>query len=51
MKNNAKICPKCGEKMIFDEGIVYTSLPPMYGYKCPKCGNYEYDRAPNLGKE
>ena len=36
------ICPKCGEKMILDEGKVYTSIPPKYGYKCPKCGNYEY---------
>ena len=48
-ENNAKICPKCGEKMIFDEGVVYTSHPPMYGYRCPKCGNYEYDRTPYLG--
>ena len=30
IKDNAKICPKCGEKMIFDEGVVYTSFPPNY---------------------
>lgn len=37
-KTDGKICPKCGEKMILDKDVVYTSNPVMYGYKCPKCG-------------
>lgn len=28
--------------MIGETDKVYTSLPPMYGYKCPKCGNQQY---------
>ena len=25
---------------------VYTSLPPQYGFKCPKCGAFEYSTTP-----
>lgn len=35
-------CKKCGEKVYIDTSIVYTSLPPMYQYKCPKCGDVSY---------
>ena len=35
-------CEKCGEKVYIDTSIVYTSLPPMYRYDCPKCGNVNY---------
>ena len=38
-----KFCSKCGAKMDWDHDKVYTTNPPMYGYKCPECGNYEYD--------
>lgn len=39
--NNMK-CEKCGTTMVGETDKVYTSDPPMYGYKCPKCGNYQY---------
>lgn len=35
-------CEQCGVEMIFDEEKIYTSNPPMYGYRCPECGNYLY---------
>lgn len=35
-------CQKCGEKVYIDDSIVYTSLPPMYKYDCPKCGDVGY---------
>lgn len=38
-----KICPHCKERMIRDDSKVYTSMPPQYGYKCPKCGEMEFD--------
>ena len=25
---------------------VYTSIPPQYGFKCPKCGAFEYSTTP-----
>ena len=45
---STKVCPKCGELMMFQKDIVYTSNPPMYGYKCLKCGHFEYSTEPNL---
>ena len=38
-----KICPRCKERMVRDDSKVYTSMPPQYGYKCPKCGEVEFD--------
>lgn len=32
------MCPTCGELMIKDNSMVYTSLPPKYKYVCPGCG-------------
>ena len=28
--------------MIADRSQVFTSYPPQYMYRCPKCGNIEY---------
>lgn len=36
------ICPKCGAKMRIDGGIVFTSNPPQYRYKCEECGHIEH---------
>ena len=38
-----KICPRCKERMVRDDSKVYTSMPPQYGYECPKCGEIEFD--------
>jgi hypothetical protein len=38
-----KICPHCKSRMIRDDSKVYTSMPPQYGYNCPKCGTMEFD--------
>ena len=38
-----KICPRCKERMVRDDSKVYTSMPPQYGYNCPKCGTMEFD--------
>ena len=38
-----KICPRCKSRMIRDDSKVYTSMPPQYGYNCPKCGTMEFD--------
>lgn len=38
-----KACPKCGAQMQIQEGRIYTSIPPMYGYTCPNCGEVDYD--------
>ena len=38
-----KICPHCKSRMIRDDSKVYTSMPPQYGYNCPKCGTIEFD--------
>lgn len=38
-----KICPRCKSRMIRDDSKVYTSIPPQYGYNCPKCGTTEFD--------
>lgn len=40
------ICKKCGSKMEMQKDRVYTSLPPMYGFVCPKCGAMEYSHTP-----
>ena len=37
-----KKCSKCRAKMIADRSQVFTSYPPQYMYRCPKCGNTEY---------
>ncbi len=38
-----KICPRCKERMVRDDSKIYTSIPPKYGYECPKCGEMEFD--------
>lgn len=38
-----KICPYCKEHMVRDDSKVYTSIPPKYGYNCPKCGAVVFD--------
>lgn len=38
-----KICPRCKERMVRDDSMVYTSMPPQYRYECPKCGESECD--------
>lgn len=38
-----KICPHCKERMVRDDSKVYISMPPQYGYNCPKCGAIEFD--------
>ena len=35
-------CKNCGAEMLVDTSVVYTSDPPMYKWKCPKCGCEEY---------
>ena len=35
-------CKQCGMEMICDETKILTSFPPKKEYKCPKCGNVEY---------
>ena len=42
-KGTYKICPRCKERMVRDDSKVYTSMPPQYGYECPKCGKMEFD--------
>lgn len=42
-KSVYKICPRCKERMVRDDSKVYTSMPPQYGYECPKCGEMEFD--------
>ena len=37
-----KKCSNCGAKMVADTSQVFTSYPPQYLYRCPKCGNSEY---------
>jgi ribosomal protein S27AE len=37
-----KKCSNCGAKMVADTSQVFTSYPPQYKYRCPKCGNTEY---------
>ena len=38
-----KVCSRCGTQMAIEEGVICTSNPPMYRYKCPKCGAMEFD--------
>lgn len=38
-----KICSKCGAQMQIEEGVMTTSIPPMYRYHCPVCGGLEFD--------
>lgn len=40
------ICKKCGTKMKMQKDVVYTSLPPMYGFVCPTCGAMDYSHTP-----
>lgn len=35
-------CPDCGGQMQRQNNVVYTSNPPMYGYRCKKCGAFHY---------
>lgn len=41
--NMVKICFQCGSAMKLQEGVIYISNPPKYGYTCPVCGAVEYD--------
>lgn len=42
LKRVNHVCPKCGQgTMKLDEGIVLTSNPPQYRYKCDRCGHIE----------
>ncbi len=45
------ICEKCGTKMQMEQGVVYTSNPPMFGYVCPKCGAKEYSHTPEYDND
>ena len=38
-----KICSKCGAQMQIEEGVMTSSIPPMYRYRCPVCGGLEFD--------
>ena len=38
-----KVCSRCGAQMEIEEGVICTSIPPMYRYRCPKCGAMEFD--------
>lgn len=50
-----KICPRCKERMVRDDSMIYTSMPPQYRYECPKCGESECDTVmydnPEMGKQ
>jgi uncharacterized OB-fold protein len=36
-------CKKCGSTNVkVDYDQVYTSIPPLYGYKCNECGEHGY---------
>lgn len=35
-------CEQCGGGMCKNNHIVLTSYPPMYLYKCNKCGHVDY---------
>lgn len=48
LEPSSKVCPVCGEMMMFQTDRVCTSYPPMYGYVCPKCCHIEYSLEPNL---
>lgn len=43
-------CPECGTEMKWD-GLVRTSLPPVYYHECPKCGYSNYYRTHNKDSE
>ncbi|MFA5031204.1 MAG: hypothetical protein WC495_06490, partial [Patescibacteria group bacterium] len=30
-------CPQCGEELLKDTSLVYTSYPPQISVDCPKC--------------
>jgi len=45
------ICKKCGTKMEMERDKVYTSNPPQYGFKCPKCGAFEFSTTPEYDDE
>jgi uncharacterized OB-fold protein len=48
-------CKKCGSTNVkIDYDQVYTSMPPLYGYKCNECGEHGYvkcDEAVNLSND
>lgn len=37
---NAK-CEVCGGQLYINNSIILTSYPPMFQYKCSKCGHIE----------
>lgn len=50
------LCDDCGKEMV-KENFVCLSDPPLYSYKCPKCGkvitsykNYPYIRMKKVNK-
>lgn len=38
-----KLCSFCKIPMMADVSRVYTSNPPKYLYRCPRCGKMEFD--------
>lgn len=36
------LCTKCNGGMCRNEKVVLASYPPMYEYRCNKCGHIEY---------
>lgn len=42
-------CKNCGTEMLVDTSVVYTSNPPMYKWKCPKCGCEEFHLVSDFG--
>lgn len=44
-------CEKCGAESPIDDSIVYTSIPPMYQYVCPRCGHVDYVHCVNAKVE
>ena len=37
--------------MEMERDKVYTSIPPQYGFKCPKCGAFEFSTTPEYDDE
>jgi hypothetical protein len=35
-------CEACGTEMVGYSDLMYTSIPPQYKYRCPKCGTISF---------